>query len=81
MNYMIGLSNLLNFHEKFFYKKNYNQWLLKDLQLFMVYSYLAKIRWMVCEIIFFEMLCRTFLTFCCSRFVNKFVVKNNFPEP
>ena len=44
MNYMIGLSNLLNFHEKFFYKKNCNQWLLKDLQLFMVYSYLAKIR-------------------------------------
>ena len=35
----------------------------------------------ICEIIFSTMMCGSFLTFWRSRFINNFVMKNNFSEP
>ena len=36
---------------------------------------------LICEIIFSKTVCGIFLIFCRLRFINNFVVKNNFLEP
>ena len=41
---------------------------------------LQKFQEMICEIIVFKTVCRIFLIFCRSSFINNFMVKSNFRE-